>query len=288
MIDMRVFVVALLAALVLAASLVLRSCGDETDALPDDAEIATAEVKNQERDPADQRTPEVPPEPPEASPEASSDPAEARARQIESARLANVERLRAIVQAARDTLEAPVYFNFAGVSIRADQQRLLRRKAAILLNSPEVTIRIEGRTSYLGHPAHNVELGNWRARSVRGFLLGLGVPEDRIEIAPAGIIQLAEQAEADRESRARHQEALEALLDAQATMMEANSVVLGPGTQLAGVAEWQSYRVAWSAMMDAQQALLRAETEADRDARARSRRADFQITRGTEAINPIS
>jgi len=57
---------------------------------------------------------------------------------------------------------------------------------------------------------------------------------------------------------------------------------------LAGVAEWQSYRVAWSAMMDAQQALLRAETEADRDARARSRRADFQITRGTEAINPIS
>lgn len=222
MIDMRVFVVALLAALVLAASLVLRSCADGSDSLPGDSEAATsgtATLDNATQEP--DRVAESASEAPPAASQEPLDPEEDRARRIESARLANAARLRARADAARDTLEAPVYFNFDGASIRADQQPLLRRKAAILLNSPGVTIRIEGHTDSFGPPGYNVWLGEIRAASVRNFLLDLGLTEDRIQTGSMGEDQLAE-----------------------------------PGS--------------------------------DREVRARNRRAEFRVTEGLEAINPIS
>jgi len=113
--------------------------------------------------------------------------AEARRRAEEEAarRAAEAERQRAIRE-AREVLMERVFFDYDESDIRDDAAASLRRKVEILRASPQVELRIEGHADERGSTEYNMALGNRRAESVRQFLVGFGLDEDRFEIVSFG------------------------------------------------------------------------------------------------------
>lgn len=87
---------------------------------------------------------------------------------------------------ARATLEAKVYFDYDESELRPDAQNILRDKVAILRNSPQVQLRIEGHADERGSTEYNLALGNRRAEAVRQFLTGFGLSEARFAIVSYG------------------------------------------------------------------------------------------------------
>lgn len=120
--------------------------------------------------------------------------AEERARQLaaqrEAARQDSIRRAEAELERrraeARETLQAPVYFDFDMSNIRDDQAPGLRAKVDILRASPQVQLRIEGHADERGSTEYNLALGNRRAESVRQFIAGFGISASRFEIISYG------------------------------------------------------------------------------------------------------
>lgn len=112
---------------------------------------------------------------------------EARRRAEEEARrrAEAAERERAVA-AARQTLQAMVFFDYDESEIRADAATTLRAKVGILRASPQVRLRIEGHADERGSTEYNLALGNRRAESIRQFLTGFGLAENRFEIVSFG------------------------------------------------------------------------------------------------------
>lgn len=116
----------------------------------------------------------------------AAEEARRRAEAEEAARrAAEAERQRAIA-AARATLEARVFFDFDMSEIRDDAAEVLRQKVAILRASPQVRLRIEGHADERGSTEYNLALGNRRAESIRQFLTGFGLSQNRFEIVSFG------------------------------------------------------------------------------------------------------
>ena len=90
------------------------------------------------------------------------------------------------IREARATLEEMVFFDYDMSEIRDDAAAVLRRKVDVLRASPEVQIRIEGHADERGSTEYNLALGNRRAESVRQFLTGFGLSENRFEIVSFG------------------------------------------------------------------------------------------------------
>ncbi len=111
--------------------------------------------------------------------------ARAEAARIAAERAAEAERTRAVA-AARAVLEEAVFFDYDISDVRADQEGLLRRKAAILRASPQVQLRIEGHADDRGSTEYNMALGNRRASAVRDALTGFGLAESRFAIVSFG------------------------------------------------------------------------------------------------------
>ena len=86
----------------------------------------------------------------------------------------------------RTTLEEVVRFDFDEAAITAEADRLLREKLPILLNSPNLLLRLEGHADERGSVEYNLALGSRRAESVRGFLAGLGISTDRLTTTSFG------------------------------------------------------------------------------------------------------
>ncbi len=107
--------------------------------------------------------------------------AEEEARQ----RAAEAERQR-LIREARATLEEMVFFDYDMSEIRPDAETTLRAKVDILRASPQVQMRIEGHADERGSTEYNMALGNRRAESVRQFLTGFGLAENRFEIVSFG------------------------------------------------------------------------------------------------------
>ena len=80
----------------------------------------------------------------------------------------------------RATIEEVVRFDFDEAAITAEADQLLRAKLPILRNSPTFTIRLEGHADERGSVEYNLALGSRRAESVRNFLTGLGIAEERL------------------------------------------------------------------------------------------------------------
>ena len=92
-----------------------------------------------------------------------------------------------VLQASqRATLEEVVRFDFDEATITAEADQLLRAKLPILRNSPTFTLRLEGHADERGSIEYNLALGSRRAESVREFLMGLGVSEDRLTTTSFG------------------------------------------------------------------------------------------------------
>ena len=92
-----------------------------------------------------------------------------------------------VLQASqRATLEEVVRFDFDEATITAEADQLLRAKLPILRNSPTFTLRLEGHADERGSIEYNLALGSRRAESVREFLTGLGISEDRLTTTSFG------------------------------------------------------------------------------------------------------
>jgi len=111
--------------------------------------------------------------------------AEAEAAAAAAAAREAAARERAIA-AARATLEEMVFFDYDMSEIRSDASAVLRRKADVLRNSPQVQLRIEGHADERGSTEYNLALGNRRADAVRAVLVGFGLSEARFNIVSYG------------------------------------------------------------------------------------------------------
>ncbi|GJJ03690.1 membrane protein [Duganella rhizosphaerae] len=73
-----------------------------------------------------------------------------------------------------------VLFNVDRAELSAEGMRTAQKMADVLLQEPQSAVLIEGFTDSTGSAAHNLELSQRRAESVRNALIGLGVKSDKI------------------------------------------------------------------------------------------------------------
>jgi len=83
------------------------------------------------------------------------------------------------------TLE-DVHFDYDRYSLRPDAKDLVARHAKVLLEHPDLTIRIEGHCDERGTVEYNLALGERRAQAVLDYLVAYGIPRDRISIVTYG------------------------------------------------------------------------------------------------------
>lgn len=104
--------------------------------------------------------------------------AEAEARRLEEERAAREEAMR-LAEAARNTLQEIVYFDYDEAAIRPDTEEKLRNKADVLRRNPGVMLRMEGHADERGTSEYNIALGNERAEAVIQFMSGFGLDASR-------------------------------------------------------------------------------------------------------------
>lgn len=73
-----------------------------------------------------------------------------------------------------------VLFNTDKAELSAEGMRTAQKMADVLLQEPQSAVLIEGFTDSTGSSAHNLQLSQRRAESVRNALIGLGVKADKI------------------------------------------------------------------------------------------------------------
>lgn len=73
-----------------------------------------------------------------------------------------------------------VLFNVDKAELSAEGMRTAQKMADVLLQEPQSAVLIEGFTDSTGSSAHNLDLSQRRAESVRNALIGLGVKADKI------------------------------------------------------------------------------------------------------------
>jgi peptidoglycan-associated lipoprotein len=82
------------------------------------------------------------------------------------------------------------YFDYDKSDIRPDANEALTHDAtalkSILADFPEATIMVEGNCDERGSAEYNLGLGDRRATSAKDFLVGLGVPGDRLKTISYG------------------------------------------------------------------------------------------------------
>jgi outer membrane protein OmpA-like peptidoglycan-associated protein len=83
--------------------------------------------------------------------------------------------------------ERGIVITFGDVLFNTDQavlteggQRTVRKLADVLMQNPDRSVMVEGFTDSTGTSAHNLELSQRRAESVRGALMGMGVEGTRV------------------------------------------------------------------------------------------------------------
>lgn len=103
----------------------------------------------------------------------------ARADAAERARLAAIE-------AARNTLQATIYFDYDAADIRGDARSSLDAKLPILRANAGLQLRISGHADERGSDQYNDALGQSRAAAAKRYLTDNGVDAARITIVSYG------------------------------------------------------------------------------------------------------
>jgi peptidoglycan-associated lipoprotein len=80
----------------------------------------------------------------------------------------------------------PIYFDFDKADIRSDDAQALDASAQWLKDHPDAQLLIEGHADERGTNEYNLALGERRARAARDYLVGRGVPDDRISTVSYG------------------------------------------------------------------------------------------------------
>lgn len=116
-----------------------------------------------------------------STPTPGGTPADADAARREA--LAREEAARAAVAAE---MAVRIHFDYDQFSVRAEDQAILGRKAAILRANAAARIRIVGHADDRGSDEYNLALGMRRATAAKEYLVRQGIEAGRIEVASLG------------------------------------------------------------------------------------------------------
>ncbi len=104
--------------------------------------------------------------------------------------IANAERLSgertAAIARARQTMLAPIYFDYDSDALSGEATAGLEQKLALLNANAGVSIRISGHADERGSDEYNLALGQRRAAAAKRFLTQRGIADGRIEIISFG------------------------------------------------------------------------------------------------------
>ncbi len=78
------------------------------------------------------------------------------------------------------------YFDYDSAEIRDDAKAALRKDADFFKKYPTMRITIEGHCDERGSTEYNLALGDRRASAVKSYLVGLGIPADRLNTVSYG------------------------------------------------------------------------------------------------------
>lgn len=79
-----------------------------------------------------------------------------------------------------------IYFGFDSSSLSASARAALEANAMFLRNATNVEVQIEGHADERGGEQYNLALGERRAKSVKDYLVALGVDSSRVTIISLG------------------------------------------------------------------------------------------------------
>ena len=117
--------------------------------------------------------------PPASEPAARPAVDTARSGDADARRREEAERIRRI-------LEEMVFFDYDRAELRDDAQRILSAKIPVLRAHTDIRLRIEGHADERGSVEYNLALSLRRANRVRDYLVDVGVPASRLEVAAFG------------------------------------------------------------------------------------------------------
>lgn len=103
-----------------------------------------------------------------------------------AARQAAEREERARAARAQEVLTTVVYFDLDSDQLSSETQDRLRTKAAIMRANPSIEMRVEGHADERGSTEYNIALGQRRAESVRAFLAGYGITDNRLSTISYG------------------------------------------------------------------------------------------------------
>ncbi len=96
-------------------------------------------------------------------------------------------------QAAAQITNGTIYFEYDRFDLKAESQNVLRQKAQVMKQYPQLRVVIEGHCDERGTEEYNLALGERRARAAYEFLLNLGVPSNQMEMVSFGKLHPAVQ-----------------------------------------------------------------------------------------------
>ncbi len=96
------------------------------------------------------------------------------------------ERQRLMMEEARASLLAAVYFDYDRDELTESGRMALDAKVPILSSNPSIRLRISGHTDARGSDEYNLSLGLRRAAAVKRYLAQFGISDDRLETMSAG------------------------------------------------------------------------------------------------------
>ena len=79
-----------------------------------------------------------------------------------------------------------LYFGFDESNLTTDAVRILQDNAKVMKDYPDIRVTVEGHCDERGTIEYNLALGDRRARSVKQFLIDLGISSDRIATVSYG------------------------------------------------------------------------------------------------------
>ena len=104
----------------------------------------------------------------------------------EKAERAKEPKEKGISQKAKQTLKRRIHFAFDSSRLSSKAQDLLKAKANILENHPDIRMVIAGHCDERGTDEYNMALGERRARAAYEYLILLGVGADRMDLVSYG------------------------------------------------------------------------------------------------------
>jgi peptidoglycan-associated lipoprotein len=110
----------------------------------------------------------------------------AEADRIAREKAAAEERARAAMAAARAAFASAIYFDLDKSELTSEARAALDAKLPLLRANPNVRIRIAGHADDRGSDEYNVALSQRRAAAAKRYLVGQGIPADRIDVAGFG------------------------------------------------------------------------------------------------------